>query len=681
MANLNLKVSSVIERFYDVKEDVDIKGLYEVRPLGNSTAEVLWYFFSSNNATYNKKSDSVVIRDINQCNSSYIDRLIAAYDKAKKYNKKIFWLVFVYGSGIGLEPVDMEWIASVEVLVDLKDLTSSLSMRDFPRGISVPGAWAPCCRRVDQDKYFNTTFISCKDAAGTFVKDYMEKYFELFDNRPFHDFVNAAGVEKIDLKYLFSLNNAAFAEKTMSLLEKHDAIDDEIYENMTDAVKSQPITHMTGFPVLKEVPASVNTPDLLSDFVKCGTSRNRYYSIKHIIRGKEYVVSNNWYYESVSNPDNRTPFVEWIIEALKRNGVIAYISTNVVKGAENIILYGVPGVGKSHYINENYLDSGYENVRVVFHPDYTYSDFTGQIMPRIDAANGGKLKYEFVPGPFTEILKTAVYNPSKKVYLVIEEINRGNAAAIFGELFQLLDRLDSGESEYGITNYEIAKYVYGNPEIKIKLPSNLWILGTMNTADQNVFTIDTAFQRRWEMKRIPNDVKNSKYSKTLIEKSQICWGAFATVANNIILQVDQELGGSSDKRLGAYFVSIKSLNQDQFPEKVLKYLWDDALKMEQNKLFKTSLAALDDVITSYEANKGDPVKDVVNETVYSEMLSETDKLLGVTTTATSSTTPGVLTDANNTDAVSAREADGINALSQGTNAVNADESDSDSDGN
>ena len=141
--------------------------------------------------------------------------------------------------------------------------------------------------------------------------------------------------------------------------------------------------------------------------------------------------------------------------------------------------------------------------RVVFHPDYMNTDFVGQILPTVKGEGDEKeITYDFTPGPFTRVLKKAINDPGKHYYLVIEEINRGNAPAIFGEIFQLLDRESDGTSSYKITNYNIASEVFGNKETPVFIPSNLSILATMNTADQNVFTLDTAFQRRWDMKMI-----------------------------------------------------------------------------------------------------------------------------------------------------------------------------------
>lgn len=192
---------------------------------------------------------------------------------------------------------------------------------------------------------------------------------------------------------------------------------------------------------------------------------------------------------------------------------------------ENILLYGVPGAGKSWTIQHEYCDDEKCMERLVFHPDYMYSDFVGQILPIVKKDDEGKekVRYEFKPGPFTKILKKAYEDPEHSYYLVIEEINRGNAPAIFGEIFQLLDRMDEdkegfkkGTSEYGITNENVALEVYGDADRKVRIPANLSILGTMNTSDQNVFTLDTAFQRRWIMRMIKNSFTNHKYADNKI---------------------------------------------------------------------------------------------------------------------------------------------------------------------
>lgn len=284
-----------------------------------------------------------------------------------------------------------------------------------------------------------------------------------------------------------------------------------------------------------------------------------------------------------------------------------------VTGGENILLYGVPGSGKSRYIKDNYpADEKYKE-RVVFHPDYTYSDFVGQILPRVKGKN---LEYEFTPGPFTKILRKAYEDPENSYYLIIEEINRGNAPAIFGEIFQLLDRKNDdaddptkiGESEYEITNADVAREVYGDENRKVGIPSNLWILATMNTSDQNVFTLDTAFQRRWHMQQIPNIFKEDHaFADTPIMDTSVTWRAFNETINDIII-TKNPMSSTEDKRLGTYFIKAQDLQTDSkaFPEKVIKYLWDDAVKFSRDTIFRDKdYPSLELVIEHFEKSSAD----------------------------------------------------------------------------
>lgn len=340
---------------------------------------------------------------------------------------------------------------------------------------------------------------------------------------------------------------------------------------------------------------------------------------------------------------------------------VQYEGENVdsrIEGGTNILLYGVPGSGKSWTIEHEYCKKGTNVERLVFHPDYTYSDFIGQILPVV--ANDGQVSYEFTAGPFTNILKDAYENPDKEYVLIIEEINRGNAPAIFGEVFQLLDRkteirdIDDdgfpvGTSEYGITNANIAKIVYGDPKHKVRIPSNLSIIGTMNTSDQNVFTLDTAFQRRWQMRLIENNFEtvDRKLADAEILDTGITWEVFCTEINDIIVGNNVRMTSSEDKRLGAYFVKLMDLQKDpkmgnlsdgeyddlrkkesagvitseddarlaeirkamkqnrRFPEKVIKYLWDDAFKFNREVIFETTeYRSLESVIRAFMYAEG-----------------------------------------------------------------------------
>ena len=324
-----------------------------------------------------------------------------------------------------------------------------------------------------------------------------------------------------------------------------------------------------------------------------------------------------------------------------------------VEGGTNILLYGVPGSGKSWTIEHEYCKKDTNVERLVFHPDYTYSDFIVQILPNV--AEDGKVSYKFTHGPFTNILADAYAHPQEEYILIIEEINRGNSPAIFGEVFQLLDRKTEerdvdddgypiGTSEYGITNANIAKIVYGDEKHKVRIPSNLSIIGTMNTSDQNVFTLDTAFQRRWEMRLIENNFEHvdRKLADAKILDTGITWEVFCTQINKIIVGNNARMTSTEDKRLGAYFVHLRDLAYNpsmgnlsdgeydalrtkeqnktitevekgrlaeiraamkqnrKFPEKVIKYLWDDAFKFNREIVFETTTyQSLEQVIRTF----------------------------------------------------------------------------------
>ena len=324
----------------------------------------------------------------------------------------------------------------------------------------------------------------------------------------------------------------------------------------------------------------------------------------------------------------------------------------------NVLLYGVPGSGKSWTIEHEYCKLGSIVERLVFHPDYTYSDFIGQILPAV--AEDGQVSYKFTPGPFTNILREAYNNPGKKYILIIEEINRGNAPAIFGEVFQLLDRkveirdIDDdgypiGTSEYGITNMNIAEEMYGKERKtdKVRIPSNLSIIGTMNTSDQNVFTLDTAFQRRWDMRLIENDFANvdPTLADAEILDTTVTWRNFCVEINKIVVGNSARMTSAEDKRLGAYFVHLRDLKFNdamgdlkvydalrkkeskgtltddektqiaiirdairqnrKFPEKVIKYLWDDAFKFNREVIFEvTEYQSLEQVIRAFMYAQG-----------------------------------------------------------------------------
>ncbi len=297
--------------------------------------------------------------------------------------------------------------------------------------------------------------------------------------------------------------------------------------------------------------------------------------------------------------------------------------------AYNKIFYGCPGSGKSYYIkNEllNELQIKEENViRTTFYEDYSNSDFIGQIYPNI---KNEEVTYIFKPGPFTLALEKALKNKNEPVVLIIEEINRGKAPSIFGEIFQLLDRDSNGKSEYSIRNLNLEGYIKVG---EIFIPNNLYIIATMNTSDQNVFTLDNAFKRRFNLEMIDNNFNDEDTIKDLYVPglNKITWKEFKENINEFINELDSEFI-SEDKQIGKYFVSQESLlssssesNEEktkEFAYKVLEYLYNDIAKIiGKDKIFNPELKTLTSIINKYiELSKENKSLDVFNESLKSK---------------------------------------------------------------
>lgn len=330
-----------------------------------------------------------------------------------------------------------------------------------------------------------------------------------------------------------------------------------------------------------------------------------------------------------------------------------YDYSDAVSGGVNMIVYGTPGCGKSQYVKRTILHEGEdvpeafrkENIfRITFHQDYSYSDFVGQITPSVqyDAEDSSKsrVEYRFVPGPFTLALERAIAHPEEKVALVIEEINRGSAPAIFGDLFQLLDRLNEeqdslpiGTSEYEIKSTALLDYLCDNDpahyskkeqyifeQQAIRIPANMYLYATMNTGDQNVFTLDTAFKRRWKPIKIRNKFDSGNmYDKELRNLkvpglSDVTWEQFVTGINAQMNTCGGEFY-TEDKQLGKYFVDKQLLLSDsdseeqrdekaeRFAYKVLEYLWNDVAKFNKPDWFNEDIKDFDTLVDRFRDGK------------------------------------------------------------------------------
>lgn len=279
----------------------------------------------------------------------------------------------------------------------------------------------------------------------------------------------------------------------------------------------------------------------------------------------------------------------------------------------NRILFGAPGTGKSFTLNrekDTLLANGGEYERVTFHPDYSYANFVGTYKPVPCKDSDGKdaITYAYIPGPFMRTYAKALLNSRtndpKPFLLVIEEINRANVAAVFGDVFQLLDRGDDEVSEYPIQATEdIKKYLAGelggNPEdyAEIRIPDNMFLWATMNSADQGVFPMDTAFKRRWDFTYLGIDDSEAGIigKKVILGQGDyrriVEWNVLRKAINRELLTYKV----NEDKLMGPYFISKKNLPEGEmidpvaftriFKNKVIMYLFDDAAKQKRITLF------------------------------------------------------------------------------------------------
>ena len=277
------------------------------------------------------------------------------------------------------------------------------------------------------------------------------------------------------------------------------------------------------------------------------------------------------------------------------------------------IFFGAPGTGKSYKLNQEanqYFGNNFK--RVTFHPNYMYSNFVGQYKPYPTEDNPEKITYKFVPGVLVRQIVEALKNPNKNYLVIIEEINRANVAAVFGDLFQLLDRTSDGESEYSISiTKELQDYLKNeafvngvlSEEIQSKLgnfselylPYNLYIWATMNSADQGVMPMDTAFKRRWEFTYLgvndaaDNNMDEFKTYEFEVNGKKYNWDVYRREINDRL----SRLNIPEDKLLGPYFLSKnilsnenKSYIADILKNKVLMYLYEDAGRAFRGRLFR-----------------------------------------------------------------------------------------------
>lgn len=290
--------------------------------------------------------------------------------------------------------------------------------------------------------------------------------------------------------------------------------------------------------------------------------------------------------------------------------------------ARNKIIYGAPGTGKSYALRQQATAAGFKEkriIRVTFHPNYTYQQFVGVYKPtpiykltneQLYGSDGSTpreskeplIDYTLVAGPLLMLLVAARKEPDEKFLLIIEEINRAPVAAVFGDVFQLLDRDKDGKSEYEIEfNADITTYLNRALEVKgskIGLPANLYIWATMNSADQGVMPMDAAFKRRWAFEYLPLDQMESKVEDWVINFQEVDykWNAFRKELNDAL----KKQNVAEDKLIGPFFLNEAELSDpDTIKNKLLLYLRDDILRHSPESLF--AKRAFSDIVSDYVA--------------------------------------------------------------------------------
>ena len=361
--------------------------------------------------------------------------------------------------------------------------------------------------------------------------------------------------------------------------------------------------------------------------------KSGYFCIKPVIDGRrqngplpfdEAITVFNKFSKNIENSGIDQIFDDFFGEEKKSNNQNNNNRPTVVSPSESrqIIYFGAPGTSKSYTLNKD-AEKIANQERVTFYPGYSYQQFVGTYKPCMvkskDEDKGeGKIAYKFVPGPLLRLLEKALkaekakaekkgvaqqqdgstadqQNDPEKFLLIVEELNRAEAAAVFGDLFQLLDRDSTGKSEYPISVSEDLKQylrrkdgVWENePEDTLSFPSNFYIWATMNSADQGVFPLDTAFKRRWDFKYFGiNDAE-----KELKKGVPQFWNNLRTTINKAL---QDQLNLNEDKLLGPFFMKVEeNIGEptfwERFCSKVLLYLYEDAARLNRNRIFQSKI--------------------------------------------------------------------------------------------
>uniref|UniRef100_A0A7C4JQV9 Restriction endonuclease n=1 Tax=Thermodesulfobacterium geofontis TaxID=1295609 RepID=A0A7C4JQV9_9BACT len=293
-----------------------------------------------------------------------------------------------------------------------------------------------------------------------------------------------------------------------------------------------------------------------------------------------------------------------------------YMWNNLIKlTSHQIIIFGPPGAGKSYFVKnlcEAYTNSKENIFTTCFHPEYKHGDFVGRLVPY---TKDEKVVYKFIEGILTKALRRAYElmvdadnKEPNKVFLIIDELNRGNSSAIFGIFFNLLDRNEDGWSVYSVevdklleekifpeglrnriknsSNNKLKKLIY-QEKVRIKFPPNFYIIATLNTSDESIFYMDSAFKRRWEWYYM--DENNQLFPKADDKVIPFgLWNWLRQIINRILTneEISNRIRGLDDKILGFYFVNSKNgfIRITELVNKISFHLWDSVFRQNRGLL-------------------------------------------------------------------------------------------------
>ncbi|MBQ9206779.1 MAG: AAA family ATPase [Treponema sp.] len=573
------------------------------------------------------------------------EKFIAAWEYAEKNDLKFFCLGVkdeneTYKNNVVSVEADIKTVLKVSGLENGRRSGSGTQL-NIPRKLVPNGNVA----RAKSDKFAIFFAVIHKDFLGT--------YLEIFDNRLFQFIKNGVqDINELSEKEVIQLSTTAkeCARQIIQKIYEYDRFEHirqilKMNTNIkidTDEICPEDVLYNVFYTAGSEqfnnekrtfldceyevIINNMNVPCRLTNqwcgFGEVGdeiqTSRNYLWALRDII---------NIHYDGIFKIENEGANAKLVCLAQDKINKFALVFNTSISKIEkkNRILFGAPGTGKSFKLNNDAKDligkithdgievpepNSFE--RVTFHPNYSYAQFIGTYKPVAKVIDGAEIiSYDFIPGAFIRILVKALKNARdeseiKPYLLIIEEINRSNVAAVFGDVFQLLDRNSDGFSEYEIeTSEDLRKFLARNTILggkpddykKIRIPNNFYIWATMNSADQGVFPMDTAFKRRWEFEYIgidENEKQVANYEIPICKNGAVSqkvnWNELRKAINDKLIS----LGVNEDKLLGPFFLSKSALDSAMssgmnfvklFESKVLMYLFEDAAKMKVRQLF------------------------------------------------------------------------------------------------